>query len=109
MGLSGWGHERGYPQMTDAVRIRAVEIRHPLEPHPFDDAFDGQYHASHAEKQVAELARDQPIAVSREMCEDCQGYFQRLTDYRNTPPIVRDPSKTFIFVPGGVTVTLRHR
>jgi len=112
--VSGWSEGRSFPQATEAVRVRGVEIGYEFEPYfrdPVENGrkIDGVYYASHAEKQVSELAPNQPIAVNEDMCKDCQNYFQKLADYRDVAQVVKDPQATRLFIPGGTTVTLREQ
>jgi uncharacterized Zn-binding protein involved in type VI secretion len=102
--LSGWSEDKP-PGFTlgkaEDVQSMSNEIGHDLKPHIFDKDFPGQYNASHAEKQLSILKPNDPIGVSRPMCSDCQSYFSKLSQYRNTEQIVTDPNGTWIFKPDG--------
>lgn len=67
----------------------------------------------HADKQLTLycIANNQPYQVmgdSRVMCHDCQEYFFKLADTKQTTIAVTDPSATKIFTPGGRVVTIFH-
>jgi hypothetical protein len=65
------------------------------------DGWPGRYQASHAEKQQALTAPDHPIAVTKPMCADCQGFFRRQAIHTGRPQIVTDPDGTRLFHPDG--------
>ncbi|WP_439145692.1 hypothetical protein [Streptomyces canus] len=57
-----------------------------------DHGVDGQYFASHAERQAAVARPNEPIEVDRDMCDDCVDWFKALAKHRGVPQEVRDPS-----------------
>ena len=66
----------------------------------------GSFNLSHAEKQVAAATNGEvPIGVSREMCMDCQNFFNRLANYRGKPVVVADPTGVRIFYPDGRVIS----
>ena len=108
--LSGWGgkttnrpSEFQKPNV-DAVLAKQEEIGHPIEPHLFDQGVDGQYYASHAERQLSLTAKEPIIGVSRPVCNDCQGYFTKLAQHEGRCWYVTDPDGTWIFYPDGTVV-----
>ena len=108
--LSGWGRTANYIDADDAVRRSmqlSEEIGHPLRgAGAMDQGVPGRYYASHAEKQLAATNPNVPIAVSREMCSDCQVWFSRLAKYRNQSQVVADPYWVRIFRPDGHVVEI---
>lgn len=81
------------------------EIGHTPEPHDFkDNGVPGQYHASHAEKQLSLTAKEPYIGTSKAMCTDCQGYFSKLAQHEGRDWYVTDPNNSWIFHADG-TVT----
>ena len=66
-----------------------------------DGGIEGRYNASHAEKQVSMFEGATEIGVSKEMCNDCQEYFNAKAKKDKTEYIVADPSETHIFTPYG--------
>jgi len=102
--LSGWGENKpdGYARASaESVKAKSEEIGHELEPHPYDRDFEGQYHASHAEKQLSIVKPDDPIGVSKPMCSDCQNYFSKLAGATGKDQVVTDPDGTWIFYADG--------
>ena len=105
--LSGWTQPRpaGFSGATpEEVRDLANEIGHELQHTGGLDqvrrgGFPGQSKASHAEKQLAVLRPNDPIAVSEPMCGDCRGFFQRLAVHHDRRQVVTDPAGTWIFRP----------
>ncbi|WP_282205905.1 LamG-like jellyroll fold domain-containing protein [Kitasatospora fiedleri] len=57
-----------------------------------DHGVDGQYFASHAERQAAVGRPNEPIEVDRDMCDDCIDWFKKLAQHRGVPQKVTDPS-----------------
>lgn len=105
--LSGWTQKPGYLQTTTQVMEYSQEIGHPLTPAgPLDKGVPGQYNASHAEKQLSVAQPNTPIAVSSEMCLDCQKYFNALARYTGQLQVVADPKVTRIFRPDGTVDSL---
>ncbi|VEI17229.1 Uncharacterised protein [Actinomyces viscosus] len=106
--LSGWSARRpeGFQDPNiDNVLTKCDEIGHTPEPHDFkDNGVPGQYHASHAEKQLSLTAKEPYIGVSKAMCPDCQGYFSKLAQHEGRDWYVTDPNNSWIFHADG-TVT----
>jgi hypothetical protein len=65
---------------------------YPRRPDWRDHGVDGQYDASHAERQAAVANRNEPIEVDRAMCDECIDWFQALAKHRGVPQQVTDPS-----------------
>jgi hypothetical protein len=102
---SGWGSN---VDSLDPVFDLSRKIGHEPKPSPKLDApgHPGSYNASHAEKKLAAQTNgDLPIGVSREMCMDCQNFFQRLANYKNKAIVVADPTGIRIFYPDGTYVS----
>jgi hypothetical protein len=87
--INGWtgsvpdGYVRTSPE---EVRDYSLKIGHSLQSKGAADqlhtdrGFPGMSRASDAEKQLTLAAPDHPIGVSRDMCNDCQGWFQSRAD-----------------------------
>jgi hypothetical protein len=113
--LSGWSErEPGFIDAEDAIK-KVVElskkIGHPLTPkgaldHVKDGGFPGKFDASHAEKQLAATRGSTPIAVSREMCDDCIEFFKKLAQYRKECQVVADPRWVRVFRSDGYIVEI---
>lgn len=108
--LSGWKLPRpdGYQHVSPAdVRAYADEIGHELAPKGAldqanrPDGFPGRWAASHAEKQAAIASPGTPLAVTKPMCADCLGFFEKHAVHTGTPQIVRDPDVLRMFMPDG--------
>jgi hypothetical protein len=107
--LSGWGNKKpqGYEKVSaEQVKAKSVEIGHEVKPHPYDRDYEGQYFSSHAEKQMSLASPDHPIGVSKPMCNDCQGYFSKLVQFKNAEQTVADPKAIRIFKPDGTVETI---
>jgi hypothetical protein len=109
--VSGWtGSPGGFARVTpEEVASYSKKIGHELTPVGGPDqvsrgGFPGKFNASHAEKQLAVARPNDPIAVSRPMCSDCQGFFRAQAEYTGKPQVVTDPDMTRVFQPDG-TVT----
>ena len=102
--VSGWGKD---VHSLDPVKSLSKKIGQPLSPDPTRDAPDypGSYNLSHAEKQIAVVRPNQPVGVSKEMCLDCQQFYQRLANATGRPQIVADPTGIRVFLPNGPTVS----
>ena len=99
--MSGWTEKEGFVQKTDEVMQKASEIGHELKGNKLlDQGVEGRYNASHAEKQLS-IVSDQPIAVSKPMCADCQAYFKALAQSSGKPYTVADPNVVRVFAPDG--------
>lgn len=96
---SGW---KGDQTTVARVMAMARRIGYTLQSAgAFDQGVPGQYNASHAEKKLSILAPNEPIAVSRPMCTDCQNYFQALARAIGRFQVVADPDYVRIFPPDG--------
>ncbi|WP_309341316.1 hypothetical protein, partial [Actinomyces viscosus] len=100
--LSGWSKTRrppGYQDPNvDEVLEKCKEIGHEPKPHRRNDnGIEGQYNASHAEKQLSLTAKEPYIGVGKPCCSDCQAYFSKLAQHEGRDWYVTDPKKTWIF------------
>ncbi len=77
------------------------EIGHPRRPDWRDHGVDGQYDASHAERQAAVAHPGKPIEVDRAMCDDCIDWFKAFAKNKGIRQVVTDPTGTNIFEPDG--------
>ena len=94
--------ERPVLNVTPAdVRRRAAGIDHPVRGSKNDQGIRGQYFDSHAEKKQIVANPDQPVGVSRPMCNDCVGFFSREARARGSAQVVTDPFTTRVFEPSG--------
>ncbi|CCK24477.1 hypothetical protein BN159_0098 [Streptomyces davaonensis JCM 4913] len=102
---SGWADSAGYEGKQGAVdrsRAEGVESGHERDPHFRDPKqVEGGYEDSHAERQAAVASPNRPIGVSRDMCELCQGWFQRRAIGHGHAQIVADPRGVHVFLPDG--------
>jgi len=104
---SGWEHgagdESGYASPADeTVMAQAGRMGFDFrDAGAFDRGISGRYYASHAEPQMSEIAPDEPMAVSRVMCSECQRYFKVLARYAGIPQVVADPYDVRVFYPDG--------
>lgn len=131
--LSGWsalGDDSQFTRVAPAeVMKRADNIGYLIENNYRDHGVDKQFNACHAEKQLSEvrlqqfennlsLETNQPIGISRKMCDDCEGYFKALASSDRPSPdrpslgrqqrVVADPYFVRIFnQDGSVTVIER--
>ena len=100
--LSGW-KEEGRPDgfqkpNVDAVLAKQEEIGHPVRKSGgADHGVDGQYFASHAERQLSLTAKEPHIGVSKACCPDCKSYFSKLAQHENREWYITDPKGTWIF------------
>jgi hypothetical protein len=107
--MSGWEEPRpdGYDFATPhEVRDYSKEIGHDLRSsgardHVGDGGFDGAASASHAEKQMAVAHPNDPLGVSKPMCNDCQQFFQQHARFQGKPQTVTDPLGTWRFPADG--------
>jgi hypothetical protein len=106
--ISGWTSipERDVAVDPELVHEHAEAIGHELRPAGALDqvdegGFPGKYYASHAEKQQIVVRPDEPVGVSRPMCNDCIRFFQREAAYQGKPVTVSDPQATRVFSPDG--------
>jgi hypothetical protein len=74
----------------------------PITPAGFrDHGVDGQYHASHAERQAALAEPGTPIGVDRPMCDDCIDWFKQYAEHHKIEQRVTDPTGVNVFHPDG--------
>ncbi len=105
--LSGWEHEAGdgsgYASPADeTVMAQAGRMGFDFrDAGAFDRSIPGRYYASHAEPQMSEIAPDEPMAVSRVLCSECQRYFKVLARYAGIPQVIADPYDVRVFYPDG--------
>lgn len=106
--LSGWKSPQPahfYPHNVDDVLVKTDDIGYPRQKNFMDHGVQGRYFASHAERQQALQAGRSSIGVSKEMCEDCPGWFRRLAQHEGRPWYVTDPGGTWVFgTDGSVTM-----
>ena len=115
--VSGWkeappGYDKASPQ---EVATHSDKIGHRLKSagandqidSPKEPGFPGKYNASHAEKQQAVKNPNEPIGVSKPMCDDCIGFFKKEAAYRGQDQVVTDPEATRIFKPDGTVIEQR--
>jgi hypothetical protein len=69
----------------------------PRRPDWRDHGVDGQYDASHVERQAAVARPNKPIDVDRDMCDECIDWFKALAQHRGVPRQVTDPTGVNIF------------
>jgi len=62
---------------------------------------DGAYYLSHAEKQASTLRPGISISVSRDMCDNCIGWFQDRAAQLGVNLYVSDPTSINVFAPDG--------
>lgn len=104
----------GYKQIAEvetqatvqAVKSHSKEIGHESPGHVHDPkgGAKGDYYSSHAEKKRIVDAPNQPVGVSRPMCEDCIPFFRKEAAHRGRTQVVSDPECTRVFEPDG-TIT----
>ena len=102
---SGWAQPRP-PGITGVDPQQIINLENQMGfPLKNGGAFDqgtlGKYFASHAERQAAFLNPNLPVRVDKEMCQDCQNYFQALAQHTGQAFTVHDPVFTRIFEPDG--------
>lgn len=106
--LSGWKSPQPphfYPHNVEEVLERTDEIGYPRRKSFMDHGTEGKYFASHTERQQALHAPRPAIGVSKELCEDCPGWFRRLAQHQGRTWYVTDPQGTWVFEADG-TVTM---
>jgi len=112
-GLSGYGastlrdrYSFG-PSMYDAARQRAARIGFTFATDPRDDGVPGRFYGSHAEVQMPEIAPNEPFAVSKGMCPECQRYYTAIAQDSGLTQVVADPYRVRIFYPDGTVKVVR--
>jgi hypothetical protein len=98
---------------VDRVRRLADEIGHRFAPHELDRLHRkgkaGNYHACHAEKQLAVLTEDTCLGTSQALCSDCQSFFRKLAEDRKKTYVVAEPRRVKVFLPDGSVYDLEER
>ena len=107
--LSGWsmkGRPKNFqePNITE-VLAKQEEIGHDVRrAGALDHGVDGQYYASHAERQLSINAEEPYIGVSKVCCKNCQQYFSKLAQHEGRDWYVTDPKGTLVFGADGSVV-----
>ena len=107
--LSGWSM-KGRPENFQEPNITEVlakqeEIGHDVRrAGALDHGVDGQYYASHAERQLSINAEEPYIGVSKVCCKNCQQYFSKLAQHEGRDWYVTDPKGTLVFGADGSVV-----
>ena len=107
--VSGWAHkgvdgvEYVRPEEVDdlARRLDFELPAHARDAAGKEPGFPGKFHASHAEAQQHARHPAQPVGVDRDMCDTCQGLYQRAAEVSGQPLLVKDPHDTRLFLPDG--------
>jgi large repetitive protein len=91
---SGWSDK--YPEGTTRVPPSEVldlteKMGHPRRPDWRDHGVDGQYDASHTERQAAVAKPNEPVDIDRPMCDHCIDWYSDLAKHRGVPQEVREP------------------
>ncbi|WP_256693062.1 hypothetical protein [Actinomyces oris] len=107
--LSGWSMkerpERFQEPNIDEVLAKQEEIGHDVRrAGALDHGVDGQYYASHAERQLSINAEEPYIGVSKVCCKNCQQYFSKLAQHEGRDWYVTDPKGTLVFGADGSVV-----
>jgi hypothetical protein len=112
---SGFKPTEQFPEAeiaTERAMIEGHEAGRAPDPHEFDRTAgigeSGKVRGSHAEKQAAVLWPDKPIGVSKDVCSDCQAWYQARAIERGVPQIVADPTGTRVFMPDGTVYFQEH-
>ncbi|MGW0771754.1 ricin-type beta-trefoil lectin domain protein [Streptomyces sp. NPDC002676] len=90
------GYERAMPEQVYAAM--------PTDRTPFffdNSGGGGAYYLSHAEKQASTLRPGISISVSRDMCDNCIGWFQGRAAQLGVHLYVSDPTSINVFAPDG--------
>ncbi|WP_051969696.1 DNRLRE domain-containing protein [Kitasatospora azatica] len=66
-----------------------------------DNGEEGSYNLWHAEKQGSVLSPGSPLAVSKEVCDDCMVWFTKQAVFLNRSLYITDPFGVFRFDPDG--------
>ena len=107
--LSGWSQSRRpsefqSPNVDEVLRV-TDEMGYPRTPHGLDQGVPGRYNGSPAERQKALRAIDTSLGISKEMCEDCGGWFRSYAHHTQKTWYVTDPNGTWVFKPDGTIIT----
>ncbi len=89
------------PSMYNAARQRAARIGFTFATDARDDGVPGRFYGSHAEVQMPEIAPNEPFAVSKGMCPECQRYYTAIAQDSGMIQVVADPYRVRIFYPNG--------
>ncbi|MFF7139510.1 hypothetical protein RKD27_000014 [Streptomyces sp. SAI-126] len=90
------GYERAMPEQVYAA------MSTERTPFFFDNSGgDGAYYLSHAEKQASTLRPGISISVSRDVCDNCIGWFQGRAAQLGVHLFVSDPTSIHVFAPDG--------
>jgi hypothetical protein len=102
-GVVDRGGFTGKAAAVEQVRAEGVEAGHETEAHAFDCNCGGEggYESSHAERQAANKHPDEPIGVSKRLCDSCQRWFQTRAAARKCAQIICDPDGVRVFMPTG--------
>jgi hypothetical protein len=108
--VSGWTEQAGFVNSNTATNEVMALSRQMGYDIPAAGAMDngvpGRFFASHAETQMAAMHPNQPIAVSREMCQQCQNWFSALARHRGQNQVVADPRWVRFFRADGTVVAI---
>ena len=109
--ISGWSEKpNGYSDISpETVKNYSKEINHEMKSAGGLDqknrgGFDGKYNSSHAEKQLLTEKPNEPLGVSRTMCDDCQKFASKQAVKTQEHVVVADPNGVHIFDPNGTHV-----
>ncbi len=95
------------------VRKKAKEIGHRLDSSPLDGtgrrAWEGRFHACHAEKQLAAMTSDTVFGTSFALCPDCHAFFRRLAAHEHKTYVIAAPKSVKVFLPDGSVYDLENR
>ena len=110
----------GYSEATpDQIREYSKTIGHDLTPKkpnfmdgldndgnslPDSDGWAGKYNSVHAEKQLGFLKPNDPIAVNKPMCSDCQSFFRQQAMHLQQDQFVTDPNGTWTYQSDGTVI-----
>ena len=70
-------------------------MEYPRTPHELYQGAPGRYNGSHAERQKALRAIDTGLGISKDMCEDCGGWFRSYAHHTQKTWYVTDPNGTW--------------
>ena len=110
----------GYSEAKpDQIREYSKTIGHDLAPKkpnfmdgldndgnslPDSDGWAGKYNSVHAEKQLGFLKPNDPIAVNKPMCSDCQSFFRQQAMHLQQDQFVTDPNGTWTYQSDGTVL-----
>ncbi|WP_232023061.1 hypothetical protein [Actinomyces viscosus] len=106
--LSGWSLDRpgGFqgPNVDEVLQV-TDEMGFPRRQDFRDHGIDGQYDASHAERQEAVAADEPYIGVTRDVCENCEDWYRAFAKHRQQDWYVTDPTGTWFFRSDGTSLS----